>query len=59
MSIDNAAALQTKLIKARQKYNRTRDAVLASIESRRGAIKETIVDLQDEDKALAEVAKNA
>lgn len=55
----DATALTNELISARQKYERTKASVIDRVVERRGAIGETITDLQREDNELAAVEQEA
>lgn len=55
----HSTALEDRLIKARQKYQKERNDVLATAEARRGTIAEAITDLRVEDDALAKVEEIA
>lgn len=56
---NHSTALADELAAARQKYINKRNSILDRVQQRRGAIGETVRDLNAEDAALAKVQAEA
>lgn len=56
---NDAESLAGEIVTAREKYNATVNSVLDRVVARRQVVGQTIVDLQDEDAALARVQESA
>lgn len=55
LTAKNSTALEDRLLRARQKYQKERDAVIDAASQRRGVIRETVADLNAEEQSLAKV----